>query len=64
MHSYTLSNRELRKNYLYKKENNIYPANINLKNFTYFLWAPTFCYETSYPQVKEIRISFLIRKIY
>ncbi len=50
MHSYTLTNRDLRRNYLKDKNKpSPYPANINLKNFNYFLWVPTLCYETSYP---------------
>ena len=65
MHSYTLSNRDLRFKYLKNpKEKGPYPENINLRNFTYFLWAPTLCYEPSYPIVKKIRISYLIRKLY
>ena len=61
MHSYTLANYELRK--LKKYEKNEYPKNINLKNFNYFLWAPTLCYETEYPKIPKIRYGFLFRKL-
>jgi len=69
MHSYTLQNRNYRENYLSHKKNDSnslnssYPNNINLKNFIYFLKAPTFVYEESYPQTNKFRLSYLLMKI-
>jgi len=31
-----------------------YPANINIKDFTYFLMAPTLVYETYYPRTEKV----------
>lgn len=39
-----------------------YPENLNLKNFYYFIAAPTLCYEINFPRTERIRKSFLIRR--
>lgn len=39
-----------------------YPLNINLKNFQYFLLAPTLCYEENYPSSGKFRPQYFILK--
>jgi len=40
-----------------------YPNNINFKNFFYFLIAPTFCYQESYPSSGKFRPVYFILKL-
>jgi len=40
-----------------------YPNNINFKNFFYFLCAPTFCYQESYPSSGKFRPIYFILKV-
>lgn len=68
MHSYTQTNRDYRENFLSRNTNgekqiSSYPENINFQNFLYFLRAPTFVYQESYPRNSEFRISYVILKI-
>ena len=68
MHSYTVMNRDLRKNYLesVRRETNplsIYPQNITLRDFTLFMWMPVLVYECSYPRWPEKRrYGYIIKK--
>jgi hypothetical protein len=68
MHSYSMTNRDYREDYL-KKINtgepriSSYPENINFTNFMYFLRAPTFIYEENYPRTPSFRISYFILKL-
>jgi len=67
MHSYTTTNRDLRSAYLKdlskgKIPKGPYPANVNLKNFNYFLWAPTLCYEVEYPRSGPFRLWYAVNK--
>lgn len=67
MHSYTATNRDLRDAYLKdlekgKVHQGPYPLNINLKNFNYFLFAPTLCYEVEYPRSGPIRPWYAVSK--
>ena len=67
MHSYTTTNRDLRKTYLEdvskgKTPKGQYPSNINLKNFNYFLFAPTLCYEVEYPRSGPFRPWYALDK--
>ncbi len=67
MHSYTNRNRDLREEYLNdlkqkKSSNSLYPANINIRNFNYFLLAPTLCYEPEYPRSGKFRLWYAINK--
>jgi diacylglycerol O-acyltransferase-1 len=39
-----------------------YPNNLNVKDFIYFLFAPTLCYELNFPSSPSIRKMFLIRR--
>ncbi|KAL7669805.1 hypothetical protein ACOME3_004752 [Neoechinorhynchus agilis] len=47
-----------------KKEKVLYPSNVTLQNFLYYLASPTLCYELSYPRSSEIRILFIIRELF
>lgn len=40
-----------------------YPANLTLKDMTYFLCAPTLCYQTNYPRSHRMRKNWLLRRI-
>ena len=40
-----------------------YPDNLVVGNFTYFLMAPTLCYQMSYPRNPKVRVSWLFRRI-
>jgi sterol O-acyltransferase len=67
MHSYTMTNVELRKIWEAKgrpkhKNENEYPNNINFFNFTLFMWMPVLVYETQYPRTERIRKRYIIRK--
>lgn len=63
-------NRDLREIYLEndklgKKTNNCpYPGNISLKNYTYFLFAPTLCYEPEYPRSGPFRPKYFLIKTF
>jgi len=41
-----------------------YPDNVSVKNFAFFLLAPTLVYELSYPRTKKIRISYILGKMF
>lgn len=67
MHSYTMTNSELRKIWESKgkpKHNNPYeyPNNINFRNFTLFMWMPVLVYETNYPRTERIRKRYVLRR--
>lgn len=40
-----------------------YPYNLSKSNLYYFIFAPTLCYEPSYPRTKSINKTFLILRI-
>lgn len=40
-----------------------YPDNLSLKDLSYFLLAPTLCYELNFPRTTRIRKRFLIKRI-
>jgi len=40
-----------------------YPDNINIKNLTYFMVAPTLCYQLSYPRSDMIRKGWVVRQV-
>ena len=67
MHSYNNVNRDFREQYQLdiknrKTPSQIYPANVNLKNYTYFLFAPTLCYEAEYPRSGPFRLWYALYK--
>lgn len=39
-----------------------WPDNLNLKDLTYFMCAPTLCYELNFPKTDRIRKFFLMRR--
>lgn len=41
----------------------VYPNNIRVKNLMYFWWAPTLCYQPSYPRNDKFRPSFFLKRI-
>lgn len=36
----------------------LYPLNVTLSNYFYFLWAPTLVYQINYPRTKKIRLRY------
>lgn len=40
-----------------------YPANLSIKDMSYFMLAPTLCYELNYPRSDRIRKRFLFRRM-
>lgn len=67
MHSYTMTNAELRKVWEARGKPRQsspyeYPNNINFWNFTLFMWIPVLVYETQYPRNERIRKRYIIRK--
>ncbi|KAJ8726372.1 hypothetical protein PYW07_001070 [Mythimna separata] len=40
-----------------------YPDNLNLKDLSYFMLAPTLCYELNYPRTARIRKRFVIKRV-
>lgn len=41
-----------------------YPENLSVKNFAYFLAAPTLCYQPVYPRTPRVRRTFLIKRLF
>ena len=41
----------------------LYPDNLNLKDLSYFILAPTLCYELNFPKTTRIRKRFLIKRV-
>lgn len=58
MHSYTLTNRDLR-----EQKHISYPQNINIKNYFHYLVAPTLIYQIEYSKSPNFRIDYFIKKI-
>lgn len=44
------------------KNENPYPHNINIKNFTLFMWMPTLLYQSYYPRSARVRYWYVIAK--
>ena len=40
-----------------------YPENLAVGNYAYFLFAPTLCYQISYPRNPSVRVSWLMRRV-
>ena len=40
-----------------------YPYNLSYRNLYYFMFAPTLCYEPSYPKTKSINKVYLARRV-
>lgn len=43
-------------------QGNVYPRNLNIIQYTSFLWFPTLIYELEYPRTTRIRIGYLIER--
>lgn len=41
-----------------------YPGNLTIKDIYYFTFAPTLCYELNFPRSPNIRIGFLLRRLF
>ncbi|XP_074539550.1 diacylglycerol O-acyltransferase 1b [Halichoeres trimaculatus] len=41
-----------------------YPGNLTMKDMYYFVFAPTLCYELNFPRSANIRMSFLLRRLF
>ncbi|CAO3641390.1 unnamed protein product [Cunninghamella blakesleeana] len=67
--SYCLVNKELRQDYIQGKQSDFYdedaayPNNIKVGNLLYFFFAPTLCYQPSYPRSEKFRLSFFLKRI-
>jgi hypothetical protein len=65
--SYALVNRDLREMYLYDngeaQAGVKYPNNISVFNILYFWWAPTLCYQPSYPRSPKFRATFFLKRV-
>jgi diacylglycerol O-acyltransferase-1 len=66
--SYALVNRELREMYLTDNGetsdgSHKYPNNITIPNILYFWWAPTLCYQPSYPRSARFRTTFFLKRV-
>lgn len=41
-----------------------YPGNLTIRDMGYFVFAPTLCYELNFPRSPNIRMSFLLRRLF
>ena len=58
MHSYTLVNRDLR-----ETKDALYPKNVNINNFLYYLLAPTLVYQINYSTIPKFRPIYFTKKL-
>ncbi|KAI9022998.1 MBOAT, membrane-bound O-acyltransferase family-domain-containing protein [Phycomyces nitens] len=67
--SYALVNQELREAYVEGKPDEFYdadtayPNNISAKNLLYAFFAPTLCYQPSYPRSPKFRTTFFLKRV-
>ncbi|KAG1463190.1 hypothetical protein G6F56_005340 [Rhizopus delemar] len=65
--SFVLVNKELRQAYVQEKQvefyEQSYPNNVNAKNLLYFFFAPTLCYQVSYPRTPKFRKTFFLKRV-
>ncbi|CAO3580017.1 unnamed protein product [Absidia cylindrospora] len=67
--SYCLVNGELRERYVngetdeFYDEDVAYPNNIKTSNLLYFFFAPTLCYQPSYPRTPAFRPTFFMKRV-
>ncbi|GFO25438.1 O-acyltransferase [Plakobranchus ocellatus] len=41
----------------------VYPENLNIRDMTYYIFAPTICYELNFPRSARIRLRFLLKRL-
>jgi sterol O-acyltransferase len=63
MHTYTLVNRDLRRDYLRGVKNCPYPNNITISNYLNFLITPVLVYQTDYPKRPGFRFGYFLLKV-
>ncbi|RUS12434.1 hypothetical protein BC937DRAFT_87928, partial [Endogone sp. FLAS-F59071] len=65
--SYSLVNRDLRTLFtqgkLVTEYDVVYPDNVTIGNLIYFWWAPTLCYQPSYPRTEKFRPIFFLKRV-
>ncbi|KAG2197722.1 hypothetical protein INT47_010658 [Mucor saturninus] len=67
--SFALVNNELRQGFVDGKVEEFYttdvayPNNVNAKNLLYFFFAPTLCYQPSYPRSPVFRKTFFMKRV-
>lgn len=67
--SFALVNNELRDAFVCGKTEDFYtpdvayPNNVNAKNLLYFFFAPTLCYQPSYPRSPKFRKTFFMKRV-
>lgn len=65
--SYALVNGELYT--LYREDKQVaeysvqYPQNLSFANMAYFVFAPTLCYQPSYPRSEKFRVGFFFKRV-
>lgn len=41
-----------------------YPYNLRFSHFVRFFWAPTLCYQLSYPSTSHFRVGFFMKRVF
>ena len=62
MHSYTLVNRDLRREHLKNPNKSKYPHNLTMRNYLEFLVTPALIYQAEYPRRQYFRRNYFILK--
>lgn len=66
LHSFLSTNASLDEDYTVRNQLGYtttgYPNNLNIVDFTRFLWYPTVIYELEYPRTENIRIGYLLER--
>jgi sterol O-acyltransferase len=62
MHSYTMSNRDLREASKKNPSTSLYPANLNIANFWNYMLSPVLVYEPNYPRSLAFRTGYFVKK--
>lgn len=62
MHSYTLVNRDLRREWISNGKKGEYPKNVNVKDYLMYLVRPVLVYQTSYPSRSHFRPKYFLLK--
>jgi sterol O-acyltransferase len=62
MHSYTLVNRDLRREWISNGKKGEYPKNVSVKDYLMYLVRPVLVYQTSYPSRSHFRPKYFLLK--